>query len=58
MASSGGYAVDGEAALDVVKETEVLARLLDRDNVWARDELVASSVRKVTEVHAPMKPAG
>jgi hypothetical protein len=26
-------AVDGEAALDVVEETEVLARLLDRDYV-------------------------
>lgn len=29
----GGDAVDGEAALDVVKEAEVLAGLLDRDDV-------------------------
>lgn len=28
-----GDTVDGEAALDVVQETEVLARLLDRDDV-------------------------
>jgi hypothetical protein len=28
-----GYAVDGEAALGVVNEAEVLARLLDRDDV-------------------------
>ena len=28
-----GDEVDGEAALDVVEETEVLARLLDRDNI-------------------------
>ena len=28
-----GDAVDGEAALDVVKETEVLARLLDRNDI-------------------------
>ena len=27
-------AVDGETALDVVKETEVLARLLDRDDIY------------------------
>lgn len=30
----GGDAVDGEAALDVVKETEVLARTLNGDDVW------------------------
>ena len=29
----GGDAVDGEAALDVVEETEVLARLLDRNDI-------------------------
>jgi hypothetical protein len=29
----GGDAVDGESALDVVEETEVLARTLNRDNV-------------------------
>ena len=28
-----GDAVDGEAALDVVEETEVLARLLDRNDI-------------------------
>ena len=28
-----GDAVDGETALDVVKETEVLARLLNRENI-------------------------
>lgn len=28
-----GDAVDGESALNIVKETEVLARLLDRYNV-------------------------
>jgi hypothetical protein len=31
-----GDAVDGEATLDVVKETEVLAGLLDGDNVYSR----------------------
>ena len=29
----GGDAVDDESALDIVEDTEVLARLLDRDNV-------------------------
>jgi hypothetical protein len=29
--------VDGEATLDVVKETEVLSRLLDRDDIYSRD---------------------
>ena len=29
----GGDTVDGETALDVVKETEVLARLLDRNDI-------------------------
>ena len=29
----GGDAVDGEVALDVVEETEVLARLLDRNDI-------------------------
>jgi len=28
-----GDAVDGESALDIVKETEVLARLLERDDI-------------------------
>lgn len=28
-----GDAVDGESTLDVVEETEVLSRLLDRDDV-------------------------
>jgi hypothetical protein len=30
----GGDAVDGEATLDVVEETEVLARLLNGDDIW------------------------
>jgi len=30
----GGDSVDGESALDVVKESEVLARLLNGDDVW------------------------
>jgi hypothetical protein len=30
----GGDAVDGESTLDVVEETEVLARLLNGDDVW------------------------
>ena len=29
-----GNTVDRETALDVVKETEVLARLLNRDDIW------------------------
>lgn len=29
----GGDAVDGESALDVVEDTEVLARLLERDDI-------------------------
>ena len=31
-----GDAVDGEAALDVVKETEVLSGLLDGDDVYSK----------------------
>lgn len=30
----GGDSVDGESTLDVVEESEVLARLFDRDDVW------------------------
>jgi hypothetical protein len=30
----GGDSVDGESTLDVVKESEVLARLFDRDDVY------------------------
>jgi hypothetical protein len=31
----GGDAVDNEATLDIVEETEVLARLFDRDDVYS-----------------------
>lgn len=32
----GGDAVDREAAFNIVKKTEVLARFLDRDNIYAK----------------------
>ena len=35
----GADAVDGEAALDVVEETEVLARLLDGDDIYSANPL-------------------
>lgn len=40
----GGDAVDGEAALDIVEETEVLARLLDRDDVYSQDIILRNRI--------------
>lgn len=44
----GGDAVDGEAALDVVKETEVLARALNGDDVWRGLEVAAKETLVTT----------
>lgn len=41
-----GDAVDGEAALDVVKETEVLSGLLDGDDVCRRTLVSSQSLRQ------------
>ena len=43
----GGDAVDGEAALDVVEETEVLARLLDRDDILQKRLSVSPHTRRI-----------
>ena len=42
-----GDAVDGEAALDVVEETEVLARLLDRDDILQKRLSVSPHTRRI-----------
>lgn len=51
-----GDAVDGETALDVVQETEVLAGLLNGDNILNYDKL--DQILRRRDINVPMKPAG
>lgn len=48
--------VDGETTLDVVKETEVLARLLDRDDICMSKHEENSDEDLIRDI--PMKPVG
>lgn len=55
----GGDSVDGESALDVVEQSEVLARLLDRDDVCGiMRTLIHSYTHPRGPPHSPMNPAG
>jgi len=51
----GGNSVDGESTLDIVEESEVLARSLNGDDVWniSRCSLFTSGLQ-----NSPMNPAG
>jgi hypothetical protein len=49
-----GDPVDGETALDVVKQTEMFARFFNGDNIWKILELM----NKKLEENIPIKPAG
>jgi hypothetical protein len=50
--------VDGEAALDVVEETEVLAGLLDGDHIFKSQISSVSKTPASQRGHAPWNPAG
>ena len=51
----GGDAMDGEAALDIVEDAEVLARLLNADNVYTFRQTIFSFE---LQIGVPWKPVG